>query len=69
MAAKSLSVDLAEQGVISAVLHPGSVATETRKGGQIAVDVSVTGMRQIIDGLTPETSGTFQRYDGGEIEW
>jgi len=69
MAVKSLSVDLAPMGVISAVLHPGSVATETRKGGQIAVDESVTGMRAIIDGLTPEMSGMFLRYDGGTIEW
>jgi len=26
-------------------------------------------MRNVIDELTPETSGTFQRYDGGTIEW
>jgi len=69
MAVKSLSADLADKGIISAVLHPGSVATETRKGGQITVDASVTGMRAVIDGLTPETSGSFQRYDGGTIEW
>lgn len=69
MAVKSLSLNFAEQGVITAVLHPGSVATETRKGGQIAVDQSVTGMRGIIESLTPETSGSFLRYDGGTIEW
>ena len=69
MAVKSLSVDLAARGILTAVLHPGSVATETRKGGQISVDVSVTGMRTIIDGLTKEMSGTFLRYDGGTIEW
>ncbi len=69
MAVKSLSIDFAPRGVITAVLHPGSVATETRKGGQIPVDESVSGMRGIIDGLTPEMTGTFQRYDGGTIEW
>lgn len=69
MAVKSLSIDLAEQGVITAVLHPGSVATETRKGGQIPVTDSVSGMRTIIDTLTKETSGSFLRYDGGTIEW
>lgn len=69
MAVKSLSIDLAASGVITAVLHPGSVATETRKGGQIAVSESVSGMRRIIDTLTKETSGTFLRYDGGTIEW
>lgn len=69
MAVKSLSLNFAEQGVITAVLHPGSVATETRKGGQITVDQSVTGMRGIIESLTPEISGSFLRYDGGTIEW
>jgi NAD(P)-dependent dehydrogenase (short-subunit alcohol dehydrogenase family) len=68
MAAKSLSLDLAKRDILTAVLHPGSVATETRKGGQISVDVSVTGIRTIIDGLTKEMSGTFLRYDGGTIE-
>lgn len=69
MAVKSLSLDLADQGVITAVLHPGSVATETRKGGQIPVTESVSGMRNIIGGLTTEQSGSFLRYDGGTIEW
>lgn len=69
MAVKSMSVDFAERGIVTAVMHPGSVATETRKGGQIEVDVSVTGMRGMIAGLTPEMSGSFLRYDGGTIEW
>ena len=69
MAVKSISIDFAPRGIVAAVLHPGSVATETRKGGQIPVRESVSGMRAVIDGLTPETTGTFQRYDGGTIEW
>ena len=69
MAVKSLSIDFKSRGIITAVLHPGSVATETRKGGQIPVTESVSGMRNVIDGLTSETTGTFQRYDGGTIEW
>ena len=44
------------------------MTTETRKGGQIPVTESVSGMRLVINGLTPETTGTFQRYDGGMIE-
>ena len=69
MAVKSLSMDFKPRGIITAVLHPGSVATETRKGGQITVDVSVSGMRQIIDTLDEAASGSFLRYDGGTIEW
>lgn len=69
MAVKSLSIDFAAHGIVTAVLHPGSVATETRKGGQIPVAESVTGMRTVIAGLTKEKTGRFLRYDGGEIEW
>lgn len=69
MAVKSLSVDFKPRGIVTAVLHPGSVATETRKGGQISVTDSVSGMRAVIETLTPETSGSFLRYDGGTIEW
>lgn len=69
MVAKSLSIDFAKHNICTAVLHPGSVATETRKGGQISVDVSVSAMRRVIDGLDAEMSGRFLRYDGGEIEW
>ena len=69
MAAKSISVDFAKHGICAAVLHPGSVATETRKGGQISVVESVTGMRRIINGLDIGSSGRFLRYDGGGIEW
>ena len=69
MAVKSLSVDFAEVGIRSVALHPGSVRTETRKVGQIEVDVSVSGMRNVLSNLTTAQSGTFQRYDGGTIEW
>ncbi len=69
MAVKSISINFAPRGIAAAVLHPGSVATETRKGGQIPVATSVAGMRDVIAGLTPEMSGGFLRYDGGTIEW
>ena len=69
MVAKGVSCDFAKHGVCSVVLHPGSVATETRKGGQISVNDSVTGMRNVISGLDIRSTGKFLRYDGGEIEW
>ena len=70
MAVKSISIEFAERGILATVLHPGSVATETRTGGTgIPVNESVSGMRGVIDAMTPEMSGTFQRYDGGTIEW
>ena len=55
MAVKSMSIEYAQRGIVAAVLHPGSVATETRTGGNgLPVDKSVTGMRNVIDGLTAE---------------
>ena len=69
MAVKSLSVDLRKRGILTVALHPGSVRTETRKSGQIDVQTSANGLREVIDSLSSETSGTFRRYDGGTIEW
>ena len=69
MAVKSMSIDFAARGVMTVALHPGSVRTETRKGGQVDVGDSVAGMRSVLAGLTPEQSGSFARYDGGTIEW
>jgi NAD(P)-dependent dehydrogenase (short-subunit alcohol dehydrogenase family) len=70
MAVKSISIEFGKLGIIAMVLHPGSVATETRTGGiGIPVDESVSSMRNVIDSLTSNMAGTFQRYDGGTIEW
>jgi NAD(P)-dependent dehydrogenase (short-subunit alcohol dehydrogenase family) len=67
---RSLAIDVAPQGVTAAVLHPGWV--QTRMGGASAPltpDQSVSGMRQVIAGLTPERSGGFYNYDGATIPW
>jgi NAD(P)-dependent dehydrogenase (short-subunit alcohol dehydrogenase family) len=67
---KSLSIDLADEGLIACVLHPGWVLTDM--GGPSALidpPTSVTGMLQVIDGLTAELSGHFINYDGTEIPW
>ena len=70
MAVKSISIEFEKFGIIALVLHPGSVATETRAGGNgIPVGESVSGMRNVIETLTPSMAGTFQRYDGGIVEW
>jgi NAD(P)-dependent dehydrogenase (short-subunit alcohol dehydrogenase family) len=70
MAVKSLSVDLASRGIITAVLHPGWVQTDM--GGShalITVQESVAGMRRVIEQLTPARSGKFYDYQGKEIPW
>ncbi len=70
MVAKSLSIDLAPRGIITAVLHPGWVQTDM--GGPnalITVQQSVAGMRRVIAQLAPADSGKFYAYDGKEIAW
>jgi len=67
---KSLAADLKSRGVIVIVLHPGWVKTDL--GGPSALIEpcdSVSGMRRVIAGLTPEDSGRFFNYDGAEIPW
>lgn len=67
---RSLAIDVAPQGVVAVLLHPGWV--QTRMGGSsapLAPEQSVAGMRRVIDGLTPEKSGGFYNYDGTIIPW
>jgi NAD(P)-dependent dehydrogenase (short-subunit alcohol dehydrogenase family) len=67
---KSLSIDLASQGIKTVTLHPGWVLTDM--GGPNALidtETSVSGMMQVIDKLTVEQSGSFINYDGSVIPW
>lgn len=67
---KSLSVDLADQGVSVALLHPGWVQTEM--GGPnalISTQTSVLGIRRVLEQLDLSNSGRFLNYDGSEIPW
>lgn len=67
---KSLSVDLAPQGINVVVLHPGWVVTDM--GGPnalISSTQSVSGMRQVIEGLGLQDSGRFIAYDGKSVPW
>jgi NAD(P)-dependent dehydrogenase (short-subunit alcohol dehydrogenase family) len=67
---RSLSLDLAEKGIIVALLHPGWVSTDM--GGpdaDITPQVSVSGMRRVIGSLQPEQSGCFKSYQGKSLPW
>lgn len=67
---KSLSVDLAGYGIRVVALHPGWVKTDM--GGPNALiepEESVRGMRQQLDRLTAQQSGSFLNYDGSVIPW
>ena len=66
----SMALDLAEQDVKVLALHPGWVQTE-RNGPEapIPLDVSIAGMRKLIDDATAETSGKYLNFRGEEYDW
>jgi NAD(P)-dependent dehydrogenase (short-subunit alcohol dehydrogenase family) len=69
-AAKSLAIDLKEDGIPVVTLHPGWVKTDM--GGRnalISPEVSVSGMRRVLHELTLTKSGQFVAYDGSSILW
>tara|TARA_B100000900_G_scaffold158549_1_gene134762 strand:- start:251 stop:958 length:708 start_codon:yes stop_codon:yes gene_type:complete len=70
MVMASLAMELKDQGIKFALLCPGWV--NTRMGGEkapITPEVSVDGLRNVIDNLSIEQSGKFYRYNGESIPW
>lgn len=69
-AVKSLAIDLAGEGIIAVVVHPGWVKTDMG-GPNAPVDAktSVAGMRKVVAKLTTGDSGRFLGYDGREHPW
>jgi len=67
---KSLSIDLAGEGLLVAALHPGWVQTDMGgPGADIDTFTSVTGLRSVIENLNASGSGGFFNYDGSIIPW
>jgi len=70
MSMKSLSVDLADSGVLVMAMHPGWVLTEM--GGpnaQISTETCCSTMIQTLEGLTEKDHGAFLRYNNTPIQW
>ena len=67
---KVLSQELADEGFIFTVLHPGWVQTDM--GGSSATytpQESVAGLVKVIEGLGPENNGGFYDFQGQPIPW
>ena len=67
---RCLANDLLEKNVAVCLLHPGWVKTDM--GGEsadITAEVSVFGMRSVIDDLNIQSTGSFYNYDGKIIPW
>lgn len=59
-----------DTGLVAVVLHPGWV--KTRMGGAAAPlepELSIAGMRRVIEGVGPQDSGEFFSYDGSRVPW
>jgi len=68
-AARLLALDLALHGVTAVLVNPGHV--QTGIGGRQArmtPTESVTMMRAVIRGITPDDAGKFLHYDGTELK-
>ena len=58
------------EGLVGIVMHPGWVRTDMGgRGASLSVEESVTGMRQVIAGLTAAEHGRFWTWDGREHPW
>ena len=67
---KSLSVDLKNENIAVALIHPGWVKTDM--GGPNALierDTSVRGMTEVISNLDITSTGNFYNYYGSIIPW
>jgi NAD(P)-dependent dehydrogenase (short-subunit alcohol dehydrogenase family) len=67
---RTLAAELQPEHFICVPIHPGWVKTEM--GGpdaQLTTEESVTGIRKVLDKLTPADSGKFWSYDGSNLPW
>ena len=71
MATKNMSIDLLEDGILVAAIHPGWVKTDM--GGERALmesQESVRHMLTVLGGLSgPQSTGTFYHQNGRVIAW
>lgn len=69
-AGKSLAVDLQDQGIAVAILHPGYVQTDmTGHSGHLTPEKAAQRLVQRMDELNLENTGTFWHSDGSVLPW
>ena len=70
MMMRGLASDLKERGITSVCMHPGWARTDMGgAGADVAPEDSADGIAKVVDGLTPDQSGRYLTYDGGELPW
>lgn len=66
----SLARDLKARHIGTLVLHPGWVKTDMGgSNAEITPEVSVRGMRKVMEQFTLKDSGRFIAYDGSDMPW
>lgn len=66
----SAAHDLRPRGIIALILHPGWVRTRMGgSNGEITVEESAQGLRQILAHVSLQDSGRFLDIDGSNIPW
>ena len=67
---KSIAMDLEGRGIGAISLHPGWVRTEMGgPNGEIGVNESAAGLKQVLTETTLTQSGQFFEFDGSVIPW
>lgn len=67
---KSLAIDLKQQGIAVAILHPGWVKTDmTGHGGLINTDESAAGLIERMKELNLDNTGGFWHVNGEQLPW
>ncbi len=67
---KSIANDVEGRGISAISLHPGWVRTEMGgPNGEIDVNESVAGLKQVLTGAGLAQSGQFFNFDGAVIPW
>ncbi|KAA3639324.1 MAG: SDR family NAD(P)-dependent oxidoreductase [Proteobacteria bacterium] len=70
MAARSLSVDLKDQGIAVAALHPGYVKTDmTGHQGYVEAPQAAAGLIQRMEELNLDNTGQFWHAEGEVLPW
>jgi len=70
VAGKSMAVDFKPKGIAVAILHPGYVQTDmVNHNGDISAEKSAARLKQRMDEMTIDTSGTFWHSNGEILPW
>ena len=70
MFTKTLAAELGPEGFICIVLTPGWVQTDMGGPNATLTPVeSISGMKAVLDKVTPADNGTFWSYNGGQMPW